>query len=356
MIIEDSMVSLAKRYTKLEFHEKTKRYYGTCPFCHSGADMFCADNKNGVFWCYACGKHGNMDDFKILMGQEKPEMPQEPDDEELQTIYEAAAIFYFRYLMEHRDSDAFRYITKTRKLPESTLSAFGLGYAPVENAMLYQYLSKRFSEQQIYASGLVKHGKDGQPYDMFRNRIMFPILNRKGRTVAFGGRRLGDGYGPKYLNSAENRIFSKHTILYGFQTAIAAAEEEKSIVIGEGYMDLIAMQTHGIRNSAAVLGTALTEEHANMIRNFYSHVCLSLDSDGPGIRAAARSIPILQNAGLQVSILHTSPAKDPDEFLQTYGEEEFRKRIENGLDPERFLVRAADDPEEEFIRQMIKKM
>ena len=109
MIIEDSMVSLAKRYTKLEFHEKTKRYYGTCPFCHSGADMFCADNKNGVFWCYACGKHGNMDDFKILMGQEKPEMPQEPDDEELQTMYEAAAVFYFRYLMEHRDSDAFRY-------------------------------------------------------------------------------------------------------------------------------------------------------------------------------------------------------------------------------------------------------
>ena len=103
MIIEDSMVSLAKRYTKLEFHEKTKRYYGTCPFCHSGADMFCADNKNGVFWCYACGKHGNMDDFKILMGQEKPEMPQELDDEELQTIYEAAAIFYFRYLMEIRE-------------------------------------------------------------------------------------------------------------------------------------------------------------------------------------------------------------------------------------------------------------
>ena len=100
MIIEDSMVSLAKRYTKLEFHEKTKRYYGTCPFCHSGADMFCADNKNGVFWCYACGKHGNMDDFKILMGQEKPEMPQELDDEELQTIYEAAAIFYFRYLIQ----------------------------------------------------------------------------------------------------------------------------------------------------------------------------------------------------------------------------------------------------------------
>lgn len=127
-------------------------------------------------------------------------------------------------------------------------------------------------------------------------------------------------------------------------------------MIGEGYMDLIAMQTHGIRNSAAVLGTALTEEHANMIRNFYSHVCLSLDSDGAGYPCCGAFHSHLTERGLQVSILCTSPAKDPDEFLQTYGEEEFRKRIENGLAPERFLIRAADAPEEEFIRQMIRKM
>lgn len=356
MVIEDSMVSLAKRYTKLEFHEKTKRYYGTCPFCHSGADMFCADNKNGVFWCYACGKHGNMDDFRIFMGLQKPEMPDEPEDEELQAIHEAAALFYFQYLMRHRDSDAFRYITGTRKLPESTLTAFGLGYAPAEHTMLYEHLRSQFPEKRIFASGLVKHGKDGQPYDMFRNRIMFPILNRNGRVVAFGGRRLGDGYGPKYLNSAESQIFSKHTLLYGFQTAMAAAETEDSIVICEGYMDLIALQTHGIANSSAVLGTALTEDHARMIRNYYKRVCLSLDSDDPGIRAAARSIPILQDAGLEVSVLNFKPSKDPDEFLQTFGESAFRDRMAHGMDPAKFLVQASQAPTEEFIKQIIKRL
>lgn len=356
MMVHHSMASLVGGYTKLSFNERTKKYHGQCPFCHSAAEVFCVDNKNGSFWCYSCGKHGTMEDFRVQMGLECPEPELEPEDADTMEIYEATAAYYYQCLTGRMDMRAYSYITKERGLDEKTMADFGIGYAPYgrRNQSLYRHLSQRFDDLAIFRSGLVKRGKYGA-YDMFRNRIMFPILNRDGRVVAFGGRCLDDK-GPKYLNSAESRIFNKHTLLYGFQTAAEASKTEDTLLVCEGYMDLIALQAHGVSNSAAVLGTALTKEHASLIRCFYKRVRLALDSDKPGLQAMARSIPVLENAGLEVDTTSFSPAKDPDEFFQRYGKKALKARAAEGTDPSVTAVRASSEPEAELVRQLVKHL
>lgn len=353
-MVHHSMVSIAEKYTKLSFNDKTKKYHGKCPFCQSESKVFCADNKNALFYCYACGKHGTKEDFEAEMGLRKYEAEPEFEEDAMIQIYETAAAFYYNALVNRKNSKAYTYITRERGLSEETISNFGIGFAP-GYGKLYQYLKGRFDDESIFRSGIVKRGKNGYPYDMFGNRIMFPILNRNGRIVAFGGRCLDDD-GPKYLNSAESLSFNKHKLLYGFPTAMNAAQTQDTLVICEGYMDLISLQENGIRNSAAVLGTALTENHAELIRCYYKKTCLALDSDEAGIRAAARSIPILMNAGLEVSVMNFSPAKDPDEFIRKYGKEEFQRRMRNGTDPAYFLVQASDNPIDELIHQLIKRV
>lgn len=356
MEVLHSMASLAGSYTRLSFNEKTKKYHGRCPFCHSAAETFCADNKNSTFWCYSCGKHGTMESFRVQMGLKDPDPEPEPEDQEAMAVYETAAAYYYRCLAGHMDRRAYSYITRERGLDEETLADFGIGYAPCGsgNQFLYRHLREQYRDLAIFRSGLVKKGKYGI-YDMFRNRIIFPILNNNGRVVAFGGRCL-DNKGPKYLNSAESRIFNKHTLLYGFQTAAEASRTEDTLLICEGYMDLVALQAHGVRNSAAVLGTALTKEHAALIRCYYRKVRLALDSDGPGMQAMARSIPVLENAGLQVDSVSFHPAKDPDEFFQRYGKEALKARTEKGMDPSVTAIRASSEPEAEFVRQMARRI
>lgn len=355
MMVLHSMASLVGGHTKLSYNGRTKKYYGKCPFCHSGTEVFCVDNKNAAFWCYSCGKHGNMEDFKIQAGLMRPQPEPEPEDQGAMEIYAAAAAYYYGCLAGRTGTQAYAYITKERGLSPETLADFGIGYAPYGggNQSLYRHLRERFDDQSIFCSGLVKRGKYG-PYDMFRDRVMFPILDREGRVVAFGGRSL-DGRGPKYLNSAESRIFNKHTILYGFQTAAEASKTEDTLLVCEGYMDLIALQAHGVRNSAAVLGTALTKEHAELIRCFYKEVRLALDSDEPGIQAMARSIPVLEDAGIAVDTMSFSPAKDPDEFFQLYGKEALKTHAAKGSDPSMLMVRASSEPEVELVRQLVKR-
>ena len=348
-----SMMSVASKVTKLMFHEQTRRYHGRCPFCHSETETFCADNKNAVFYCYACGRHGTKEDFGIMTGMTDPVPEKDVEEADMVEIHEAAAAFFYEHLYDRKGKDALQYM-KNRGYTEQALTNFGIGYAPNSYTDLYQYLIKHFDEDAVMRSGLVKTGRNGKPYDMFRNRIMFPIMNRNGRVVAFGGRALED-HGPKYLNSPESKSFAKHKILYGFPTAVAAAEQNREIVICEGYMDLCALQAGGVLNSAAVLGTALTKDHAALIRASYKQVVLALDSDGPGIKAATRSIPILEEAGLSVTVMNCAPAKDPDEFIKQYGAKAFMEKARQTLDSDIFLVRTAEDPEEEFIRQILKR-
>lgn len=191
-------------------------------------------------------------------------------------------------------------------------------------------------------SGLFKVSSNGNPYDLFRNRVMFPIMNEDGDVIAFGGRVMED-IKPKYINSPDSPLFSKRTRLYGYP--YLAEKRSDGIIICEGYMDYIAIHSAGYRDCAAVLGTALTEEHVRLIASHYTKVYLSMDSDGPGIHAAKKSIELLKNGGLSVQILDFTPHKDPDEFLRKNpcGTDGFDRRIEQALPDYQFLARHADD-------------
>ncbi len=205
------------------------------------------------------------------------------------------------------------------------MKRFGLGYANKTSNDLYQYLkSKGYDDAVLKETGLVTIEERGGR-DKFWNRVMFPIMDVNNRVIGFGGRVMGDGM-PKYLNSPETRIFDKGRNLYGLN--YARTSREKQILVCEGYMDVISMHQAGFTNAVASLGTALTSQHAVLLKRYTDRVILTYDSDDAGIRAALRAIPILKEVGISAKVLSMEPYKDPDEFMKNLGADEFRKRIE----------------------------
>lgn len=299
-----------------------------CPFC--GEQTLVTNKKADVYTCFSCGKHGKISE--VTKRKESGSATQIPrENETFYNIYEKAAVFYYIHLQE--DNGGSRYFKK-RKINKEQIDEFGLGFAPEGFTNLYDELKKSFSNEELLNSGLFKKSEKGKIYDFFRNRVIFPIFDERGRVVAFGGRVLDDSK-PKYLNSSENERFSKRTLLYGFPYDEEPASD--TIFICEGYMDLIAMKKAGIRDSAAVLGTALTEEHVKLIASRYKRVCLGLDSDAAGMNAIRRSLKELKRGGLTVMVPTFNPAKDPDEFLQKYGTKALRDRLNKADDANHFM-------------------
>lgn len=229
----------------------------------------------------------------------------------------------------------------SRGIRVDAAARFGLGYAPNRPDALCRELTGTYRQEDIFRSGLIKKTENGTVRDFFRNRVMFPVFDANGDVVAFGGRTLDDRYGPKYINSAESEIFSKGKNLYGYP--YSAENRGKKLIVCEGYMDLIAIQEAGFPDSAAVLGTALTEAHAGIIAADYTEVFLSLDSDSAGIHAAKRSVGTLLKRGIAVTIPDYAPFKDPDEFIRKAGVRAFKERLNAALPAEVFLARHSTD-------------
>lgn len=347
-----SIVREASRYTKLVYDEKSKKHFGICPFCHDTVPTFSADDRKSYFFCYSCGAHGDRKDFKERMGQKKSIQTQIPKDEILLKIHEQAAYIYYEQLVK-KDNSGYRYFS-SRGLREDEFAEYGLGYAPNTFAFLYKILIRDYKHDDLMRSGLFKISKQGKPYDFFWNRVVFPIMDVNGDVIAFGARVLDDGK-PKYLNSPETELFSKRRNLYGFP--YDTEKRRDILLICEGYMDYIAIHSTGMFDCAAVLGTALTEEHAQMIAPYYKRVCLLFDSDGPGIYAAKKSIEVLRAAGIQCTVADVRPAKDPDEFIRKYpsGVEGFSKRVNNAIASDYFLARHSDSIEE-FVDILIQQV
>jgi len=256
----------------------------------------------------------------------------------LYEIYKEAVFIYQRELFERQSSFPLRYL-QNRGVSVETIRRFGIGYAPNGYGFLYKKLREKFCLEDLLASNLIRISKRGYPCDFFYNRIMFPVTDATGNVVAFGGRTLSrDEYVPKYLNTAESEFFKKRETLYGYPSGT----ESHTLLICEGYMDLIALKEAGFSDSCAILGTALTEFHTSRIAASYKEVILCLDSDAPGIRAARRSVPVLKRAGVTVSFLDLTPSKDPDEFLKSFGKELFLDRMEEKLPADYFLARYGD--------------
>ena len=340
----NDIVDIISGYVKLQ--KKGSNYFGLCPFHHEKSPSFSVSQSKQMYHCFGCGVSGNV--FTFVMeyenytfreavelladrsGVKLPKMEYSKDAKAqadlraaLLEINKMAANYFYYQLKQPQGQQGCQYLMG-RGLTEQTIRRFGLGYSNKTSNDLYQFLrSKGYEDSILKETGLVTIEERGAR-DKFWNRVMFPIMDVNNRVIGFGGRVMGDGE-PKYLNSPETKLFDKSRNLYGLN--YARLSREKFILLCEGYMDVIAMHQAGFTNAVASLGTAFTSQHAALLKRYTDQVVLTYDSDGAGVKAALRAIPILKSVGMSVRVLNMRPYKDPDEFIKNLGPEAFRQRI-----------------------------
>lgn len=324
--------------------------FGLCPFHGEKTASFSVAPDKGIYYCFGCHKGGGAINFVMeLEGLSYPDAVRAlaqrcgmdvPEDEQYQSRYRAqerlwalhkeAARFFHSRLYAPIGKNALTYAV-SRGMTKSTLTKFGIGYAPDSWDMLVKEMqSKGYTKQELIDSGLVTVSqKNGNIFDRFRDRLMFPIIDIRGNVIGFGGRIMNnkDPNAAKYLNSPETLIFNKRKNLF----ALNYAKKSKLgyLILVEGYMDAIALHQYGFDCAVASLGTSLTEEHAVLISRFVDQVVLIYDGDEAGQRATRRAIPILEKAGIRVKVLQMRDAKDPDEYLKKFGADKFRLLLED---------------------------
>ena len=323
-------------------------YVGLCPFHNEKSPSFSVSPGRQMYKCFGCGVGGNV--FTFVMEYEnytfpeaveylaeragvelpKQEMTVEQKRQEsvrltLLDINMKAARYYYAKLKSPQGKIGYDYLI-SRGLSDQTILHFGLGYAGQGGGELYKYLRHEGYDDRILSeTGLFKMDEHGV-YDKFWNRVIFPIMDVNNRVVGFGGRVMGDAK-PKYLNSPETKLFDKSRNLFGLN--YAKLGKRKNIILCEGYMDVIALHQAGFSNAVASLGTAFTSQQASVIKRYTDEVLLTYDSDGAGIKAARRAIPLLRSVGISGKIVHMEPYKDPDEFIKALGADEFQKRMDD---------------------------
>lgn len=375
------IVSVIGRYVRLK--RAGSGYTGLCPFHNEKTPSFHVNPARQMYKCFGCGVGGNVLTFVMeyenltfpeameMLAQEagielpKQEMTAQQKQQEslrqtLLEINKKAARYYFALLKSPRGKPGYDYLTG-RGLSDETILHFGLGYAGQGGGELYQYMKKEgYSDSVLKETGLFKMDERGA-YDKFWNRVMFPIMDANNRVIGFGGRVMGDAK-PKYLNSPETKIFDKSRNLFGLN--YAKRGKRSNMILCEGYMDVIALHQAGFTNAVASLGTAFTEQQANLIRRYTNEVLLTYDSDGAGIKAAMRAIPMLRRAGITGKVIHMEPYKDPDEFIKNLGAEEFEKRMEEAQNSFFFEIEvikknySMSDPEQKtkFVHETARKL
>ncbi len=321
---------------------KGGRLWGLCPFHGEKTASFSVSPDKDMCYCFGCHKGGGAVNFIMEIeglsypdavrflakraGLEIPDDPRESSQykkkERLWALCKETARFFHEQLKTPAAKEVWDYIQK-RGLSRSTVTRFGLGFAPNHwTALIDAMIAKGFTKSELLEAGLVlQHKEKGTFYDRFRNRLMFPIIDVRGNVIGFGGRVMDDST-PKYLNSPESLIFNKRRNLF----ALNVVKKSKSdcIILTEGYMDAIALHQYGFDCAVASLGTALTQEHADLLSKYTNEVVLTYDGDQAGQNATQRAIPMLEKTGLRVKILRMQGAKDPDEFLKKYGADRFK--------------------------------
>ena len=356
--------------------------FGLCPFHGEKTASFSVAPDKGIYYCFGCHKGGNAVNFMMeIEGLSYPDAVRSlakrvgmevPDDEQYQSKYrqqerlwalhKEAARFFHAKLNAPEGAAALQYALG-RGMPKSTIINFGIGYAPDSWSSLVDHLRKKgYTDQELRDSGLVTVSKkNGNLFDRFRDRLMFPIIDVRGNVIGFGGRIMkNDPNAAKYLNSPETLIFNKRKNLFGLN--VAKKTKHPYMILVEGYMDAIALHQYGFDCAVASLGTSLTEEHAVLLSRYTENVVLIYDGDEAGQRAAQRAIPMLEKAGLSIKVLQLKDAKDPDEYLKKFGADKFqlllndssnrveyqlnaiRKKYDLGLDEQRvkFIEEAAE--------------
>jgi DNA primase len=321
-------------------------YKGVCPFHNEKTPSFVVSDAKQIFTCFGCGATGdviefvqryNSLDFPGAVEKLAEEYGIEIKNANFQGERERAALYeinreaaaYFYRAFTKAPNPGYEYM-KRRGIEPATLRKFGIGYADGEWDSLYKYFMEKGTDSKVLLElGLISYS-NGKYYDKYRDRVIFPIINTRGKVIGFGGRTLGDGT-PKYLNSPESPVFLKKNNLYGLNLTRQDINKENYVILVEGYMDVISLYQHGVRNVSASLGTALTENQAAMLKRYTDNVILSYDSDAAGQAAALRGMDILHKSGCKVKVLHVTDGKDPDEFIKKNGKDEFLKLVQNAM-------------------------
>lgn len=352
----NDIVDVISQYVVLK--RSGSNYFGLCPFHSEKSPSFSVSPSKQIFHCFGCGAGGNVIHFvskienigfketlEILARNAGITLPTLDDgvEDKMQRlkskVYEInkfAAEFYHQNLYKPTSKIAQEYIKK-RKMDNNTLKSFLIGYS-CNYDELYQALKREgFTEQEIFASSLVKKSENGKIFDSYRKRLMIPIKDVNDRVIAFGGRVLDDSK-PKYINSPENIVYSKGRHLFGLNLAKKSGEDK--IIIVEGYMDAISLHQRGIKNVVASLGTALTQAQGRMLRKYASQIIIGYDADGAGQAATMRGLEILQALGYDVRILQLDEdVKDPDEYILKYGSGKFNLCVQKSISLVEFKVK-----------------
>lgn len=333
----------------VQLKKKGSTYFGLCPFHSEKTPSFSVSPQKQMYYCFGCGAGGNV--FRFVQNYENMTFPeavqylaeragvQLPQREEtaeekkmagkkekLLAVNKEAATYFYALLRSEHGAHALSYF-RGRALTDETMRQFGLGYSDKYRDDLYRHLKKcGYEDVIIREAGLAKYDEKNGWHDMFWNRVMFPIQDIRGKVIGFGGRVMGDGE-PKYLNTQDTLLFDKSRNVYALHKA--RSTKKPYLLLCEGYMDVIALHQAGFTNAVAALGTAFTPGHAGLLKRYAKdkEVYLTFDSDGAGIKAALRAIPILRSAGIQSRVVHLEPHKDPDEFMKNLGVEAFEERI-----------------------------
>ncbi len=342
-----NIVDLVSEYVTLK--KAGRNYIGSCPFHKEKTPSFTVNAEKQIYHCFGCGEGGNAFSFLMKIGnmtfpeavrhlagklgitlpsrEFTPEEKNRLDHREtLLRVNHLAAGYYARSLRSPAGARGKAYLDKRGIKPE-TIETFQLGYAPEGWRNLRDHLQReKVSLKHAEQAGLLVSRKDGDFYDRFRSRLMFPIEDVNGNVIAFGGRIIGEGE-PKYLNSPESPIYVKGRNLYGLARAKNAIRRDDTLIIVEGYFDLLALWNHGIQNVAATQGTALTREHVDLIKRYTGSVALTFDADAGGKSALERSMSLFLERGLRARAVVLSDGKDPDEFISKHGKEAFLEEI-----------------------------
>lgn len=360
--MKNDIVSVISPYVELK--RRGKNYTGLCPFHNEKTPSFTVYPDTQSFYCFGCGAGGEIISFtrrienidfveavKSLADKCGMAMPEDGYDDSLvqkrKRVYDMnreAARFFHEYLLSPKGKTGLDYY-RSRGYTMQTIKHFGLGYAPDSWHELLNHLrQKGYSNQEVYEANLAKRSdKNGKVnyYDNFRNKVIVPIIDVRGRVVAFGGRVLDDSK-PKYINTSDTLVYKKS--LGVFALNFAKNGNEDKLIIVEGYMDVIALHQAGFTNAVAALGTAFTPEMAKLLSRYASEIVLCFDNDEAGRAATERALRVFSSAGIKVKVIQMSGGKDPDEIIKKYGPEKFRS----------FITGAANDIEYKILEERKK--
>ncbi len=334
-----AIVDLVSEFVSLS--KRGKNFMGLCPFHQEKTPSFSVSPEKNIAKCMSCGEGGTPINFyrkirnisfeeaaSILAERagikiKESKIKRDPYTNYYKLMNEVASFYQFNLKNSEKGQEALKYLYQ-RQMTDDLITHFRLGYAPNHGNMLYQVLKdKKYAVSDMILLGVVKQADDGSYYDLFSNRIIFPITNPKGDVVGLSGRTLNPKDPVKYINSPETVIFKKGQLLYHLNEALSDIRMSKQVVLYEGFFDVISSYAASVKNGIATMGTALTKDQAKLIKNVTKSVIVAYDGDAAGLKAIDHAIPVLEREQLKVEVLLIPEKMDPDDFVKAYGPEKF---------------------------------